>query len=331
MFGISWAAMSNSWVVILAVLFSIMRIVVYGRVTILMRKAGLSFGDSKFLLHYSNNRRLIKLILFCIGVMSLSLAFLQPQWGKKEGLTQQKGRDLFILLDVSKSMLAEDAKPSRLEFAKEKIKRLVDKLGTDRVALVIFAGRPIVQCPLTQDIDAFKLFLDQISHETVGAGTTALDSALQKVLDQFEHAGTKKSKLAVIFTDGEDFSHDLAGVRKQAQDQGLFIFAEGLGTTTGAPIPVYNEQGDKAGVLKDDQDSIVISRLNESLLKNLVSQVGGIYVAPTQTDDDIDKIHAKLQRFEKEKFGNKRMSNKQEQYSWFVGVSFICFLLEWIL
>ncbi|HJM68896.1 MAG TPA: VWA domain-containing protein [Candidatus Babeliales bacterium] len=326
-----WGNISNLWIVFIAVALCLLRLVVYGQLAVLMRKAGFTFKENKFLLHYSSMRRLLRTLLFCIGTLALGLAFLHPQWGKKEEAVQQQGRDLFILLDVSKSMLAQDMEPSRLEFAKKKIKQLVDRLATDRVALVLFAGRPIVQCPLTQDIEAFKLFLDQTSYETVGSGTTALDVALKKVIEQFERAGNKKSKLAVIFTDGEDFSHNLAAVRQEAQDNGLFIFAQGLGTADGAPIPVYDRQGQKSGVLKDDDGSIVISRLNESLLKNLVTQIGGVYIAPTENQDDVEKIYAKVQRFEKEKFGKRNMAAKQEQYPWFIAVSYICFLLEWIL
>lgn len=325
-----WAGLSNSWVFIIIAGIIALRLFAFFTLQKLLSITGMSFQNNKFLLHYSSRQQWFKLILFMAGCFSLGLSFLQPQWGKKQEKVDQKGRDLYVLLDVSRSMLAEDMNPSRLEFAKAKIRKLISQLGTDRVALVLFSSKPIIQCPLTQDMQALNLFLDQIDADTIGMGTTAIDSALKKVLEQCDRVKANKSSIVVLLTDGEDFSNDLAAVRKEARKKKLNIFALGLGSPHGAPIPNY-KAGQKSGVIKDEKGEVVISKLNAPLLQNLVIQIGGIYINPTENDHDVTQVVHKVQQFEKRKFSNKKASALQEQYPWFIGFSLLCFLLELIL
>jgi len=256
---------------------------------------------------------------------------LRPQWDKREEVVQQEGRDLFVAVDISRSMLAEDYKPNRLEFAKEKIKKLVSKLKSERVGLLIFSGSTMVQCPLTSDYSAFFMFLDQLDVETISSGTTALDQPITRVLEIFEGMEGKKTKLLVIFTDGEDFSSNLAAVRQRAADQGVKIFTMGVGTPEGVPIPLINEKGERQGHIKDKAGNIVISRLNEGILSALASETGGIYLRLTDNDKDLKQLISVVEQFEKEKFEDKKLPALQEQYHYFLLVSFVCFAIEWLL
>ncbi|MGE0207092.1 MAG: VWA domain-containing protein [Candidatus Babeliales bacterium] len=286
---------------------------------------------SLLLKHASKVRQWAKSILFSLGLLFLFITLLRPAWGKKEDIIKQEGRDLLIALDVSKSMLAQDRSPNRLEFAKAKIKKLLHKLDYERVGLMLFAGATIVQCPLTNDYKAFYMFLDQVDQNTISSGSTALDQALMKALELFEKMPSKKNKLLVIFTDGEDFSSNLSTIRAKAASMGLTIFTVGLGTAEGAPIPLYDERGESIGHQKDEKGSVVISRLNEGILRTLADETGGSYVLAQENNEDIATIIKRVQQFEKEAIEDKRIIQVEERYPYFAAVSLFFFILEWLL
>ena len=281
--------------------------------------------------HFSYARLFFRGIFFTLGLFSLFLGLLRPQWGKREEVVTQEGRDLFIAIDVSRSMLAEDCSPNRLEFAKQKVKKLISMLKTERVGLVIFSGSSMLQCPLTTDYSAFFMFLDQLDVETISSGTTALDKPIKEVLHAFADMQAKKTKLLVIFTDGEDFSSNLAEVRQKAAVQGLKIFTMGLGTIEGAPIPLINEQGVKTGHIKDKGGNVVISRLNEGILNAIAQDTGGFYFRMTENDNALQQLVKRVEVFEKEKFEDKKLPALEERYNYFVLIGLIFFAIEWLL
>jgi len=281
--------------------------------------------------HFSVSKEVLNIILSSIGLLFLFLSLLQPQWNKREEIVQQEGRELFVAIDISRSMLAEDLSPNRLEFAKQKIKKLVNSLKSERVGLVIFSGSTSVQCPLTSDYSALFMFLDQLDVETISSGTTAIDQPIKKVLGVFSSMPTKKNKILVIFTDGEDFSSNLAGVRKEAAKEGLKIFTLGVGTVEGAPIPLIDKEGNKIGHIKDRNGSVVISRLNEGILGALAKETGGVYIKLQDNDNDIRTLVSYVEKFEKEKFEEKKVPTLEEQYPYFLLVSFVCFAFGWLL
>ncbi len=276
-------------------------------------------------------RQLIKTMLMALALIFLSIALLRPQWGKKETIIHQEGRDLFIALDISRSMLAADCKPNRLACAKRKIKELLSLLSCERVGLIIFSGSSFVQCPLTADYNAFCMFLDAIDVETISSGTTALDQALLTAVQAFKAAGSRKNKLLVLFTDGEDFSSNLNSVKEEVAQEGLTLFTIGVGTTQGAPIPLIDEQGKPNGHQLDNKGAIVISRLNEGILSNLASDRGGLYSTMTADDTDLKSLVRYVQRFEKEHLEDRKIDRYQEQYIYCVVACFVCLVLEWVL
>lgn len=284
-----------------------------------------------FLLNFSPAKLYLKAVLLVIGIAFLLITLLHPQWSKKEETVMQRGRDLFIALDVSRSMLARDCAPNRLECAKAKIKSLVKGLSSERVGLLIFSGTAFIQCPLTADYGAFFMFLDQVDVETIASGTTALDQVIAKVLGAYSAMESRKTKLLAIFTDGEDFSTHLKQVKQQAHDQRLHIFTIGVGTSQGAPIPLINDHGKQVGHIKDNKGAVVISHLNEEILYNVARDSGGTYVHLTENDADVKAMIAHVNSFEKEELEDKKFAMLEEQYPYFLLVSFICFILEWLL
>ena len=331
LFGITLAAFENIWVLGCAIIVIIGLWFYYHNYQKNIIKLVVKQWQKLMIPAYFHYKFIIKAIVFAVGILFLAFALLRPQWGQKEEVIQQEGRELFIGLDISRSMLATDIKPTRLTFAKTKIKKLVQMLSADRVGLLVFASDAIVQCPLTRDTAAFNLFLDSIDVETISAGSTALDQALSKIVGLFADMPTRKNKLAVLFTDGEDFSSNLSLIKEQARQQGVHIFTYGVGTEQGAPVPLINDTGQIIGHQKDQQGNVVFSRLNQGILQALSRESGGIYIAPTQQNEDLESLVAHVERYEKEKFDDKQMHTQEERYPYFLGISFFCFLIEWLL
>lgn len=281
---------------------------------------------------FSLARHVASAVLFSIGFLCLLLALMRPCFPQKVATaSQQSVHDLFIVLDVSRSMLAMDCgTDNRLVQAKKKIKVLVDLLGAARVGLVLFSGSAFVQCPLTTDYQAFHLFLEAVDAESLSSGTTALDQALKKVLMAFQAAPERKSKVVVIFTDGEDFSTDLESFKKQARDEKLSVFACGVGSPNGAPIPLFDQAGKQIGHQKDRGGAIVISKLNEPMLRSLAHQLGGFYCPLTADNRDMKSLAVAVSRFEKEVINQSSMHRCQDLYHYFLLVSVACFALEWL-
>lgn len=292
----------------------------------------LNILGEKFLLNFSPKIFNVKLILMLMGVACLIFALLRPRWGKlNDDVVEQEGRDLLIALDISRSMLAQDFIPNRLIFAKAKIKKIVDSLKTDRVGLMPFSESPFVLCPLTNDYDAFFMYLDSVDSKTLLSGSTSLEKALEKAISVFSSQNQKKNKIVVVLTDGEDFSTNLLGVKQKAEEIGLRIFTIGIGSEQGAPIPIIDDQGIVRGYEKNSDGSIVVSKLNEPLLQDLSYNSGAIYIKAVNDDKDISSLISKIFLFEKEKFDSKKVSVAPERYYYFAIVAFLFFVLEWLL
>jgi len=229
-------------------------------------------------------------------------------------------------------MLATDQKPNRLQLVKEKIRKLLSNLSCERVGLVLFSGASFMQCPLTKDYHAFFMFLDQISIETISSGSTALDQPIETALKVFKDVSIGATKLLVLFTDGEDFAGNVKALQPKIIEDNLCIVTCGVGTAHGAPVPVLDQEGRQVGYEKDAQGSIIMTCLNESLLQQIAQDSQGIYVhIQENSDDDVVSIIHKVESFEKYQMEDRQVSTLQEQYPYFVAVSLVCFLLEWIL
>src|SRR5579863_2155444 len=327
--GIHWGSFSNLWCLLFVVLAALLLLVRYKK----QRRAHTSLVGShpQFLRNISPQKQLLKCMLMMIGMLFLCVALLRPQWDKSEETVVQEGRDLYIALDISRSMLAADCNPNRLVFAKEKIKKLIKKLSCERVGLILFSGSAFVQCPLTSDYSASFLYLDAVDAELISSGTTALDQAIQQALTSFAAVPERKSKLLVLFTDGEDFSHNLHDIKQEATDAHLSIFTIGIGTPEGAPVPLFDHHGTLIGHQKDVHGGVVISRLNEGILRTLAQDAGGSYMRAANNDDDITAFVRAVHAFDKEQLAERKHSRYEDQYHYFLLVSFICFVLEWLL
>jgi Ca-activated chloride channel family protein len=279
--------------------------------------------------------RLIARLCCVIGaLLFLWVALLRPQYETdKQDMVMQQGRDVVVAIDISRSMLATDDAPSRLECAKRKIETLFKRLASERVALVVFSGSALVQCPLTKDFETFQLFLNALDVGVLSTGgTTALDSALQAALDLFKQSAQQHNRLLVIFTDGEDFSQNLSDIKQQAHAMRMHVCTVGVGTAAGAPIPLYDETGKMIDHQRDDDGSIAISRLDEERLKLLAKDLNGFYVRLDQkSDQDIDKLCRWVQKFEKEEQGVALHAAPAETFMYWSALAFLLLVIVWLL
>ena len=331
LFGIEFGGLNNLKYIPLLLAACVLVVVRTRRLYHATGKLAAPAQAKKILFNFSRSRQLFKSFLWVVGFIFLFIALLQPRQKMQEQTIAQEGRDLFIALDISRSMLAADIKPNRLQAAKKKIRTLLKSLTCERVGLILFSGSTFVQCPLTNDYGAFYMFLDQIDVETISSGTTAIDQAIVRALQSFKSAPERKNKLLVLFTDGEDFSSNLAQVKTEAAQEGMHIFTIGVGTVDGAPIPLFDGKGVQVGHQKDAKGAIVISKLNEGILQNLADDSGGVYIKTTHDDADIKRLVKQVQKFEKEKFDDKKVALYEQKYNYCAAVSFACFALEWIL
>ena len=275
--------------------------------------------------------RALRFLLPLLGMLCLLLVLARPQGKTTKQQTQHKGRHVMIALDISRSMLAQDLKPSRLEYAKAKIKYLTSLLPADMLGLLLFAGDAFIYCPLTSDHQSFATFLDNVDAQSVSSGTTNLQAALQKSLESFKESQAA-SKILVIFTDGEDFSENLSDLKAKAAQDKLIIFTTGTATLQGAPIPVVDQQANLQGHQKNRDGSIVISRLDEQKLLDLAQDCGGNYVACSgSNNEDMQTIAIMVKNFEKSLIASHDTVNGFDYYPYCAGLAFACFLLEWIL
>lgn len=285
----------------------------------------------KLLVNFSSRKNIFKAVLASLGIITLCIALMHPRWGRINESVEQQGRDLLIALDISRSMLTQDVKPDRLTCAKRVINELMSALETDRVGLMVFCEQARVYCPLTKDAELVRMFLESIDASTLSNGTTRLDQPVMCAIEQCKRFADRKNHVLVLVSDGEDFSKNLDTVKQRACDLGLTILVVGVGTMQGAPIPLYNEQNQRIGYLKDMRDRVIISQLNKVALQTLADQSGGSAFFVENETIRIHELVARIKQFERERQGQAMVSSLREQYHWFLLVSFICFLCEWLL
>lgn len=272
-------------------------------------------------------RQNFKAVFIVLAVLFMILALAQPKWGYEWKELTQEGVDIVVALDVSTSMLAEDIKPNRLSRAKRKISDLLDMLDGDRIGLVAFAGTAFIQCPLTLDYSAAKLFLDATDTELISAQGTALADAIRKSVAAFR-SEEDKSKAVILITDGENHSGDPLKVAQWAADQGVRIFTIGIGDDSGAPIP-----DSVGGFKKDPEGEIVLTRLDETILQQIALKTGGTYVRSVTGDLDLNKIYLEniQPKIEKKELKTQRRKLWRERFQWLIFLALVCLLMEFLI
>lgn len=268
--------------------------------------------------------RTLRAVLFAFGLLFAAAALLRPQLGQREVAVKRRGIDLVVAVDASHSMQARDVLPSRLARAKLELSALIDRLAGDRIGLVAFAGEAFVQCPLTHDYAAAKLFLRAIDPEAMPSQGTAIARALETAAAMFEAAEDgARSRAILLLTDGEDHSGRLDAAVRSLAEKGIRVYALGLGTGAGAPIPILDAEGNVVAYRKDRAGRTVISRLEEDQLRRIAKATGGRYLAARGSDLGMAEIHAELDRLEKTEREGHLALRWEEAYHFLLGPALV--------
>jgi Ca-activated chloride channel family protein len=277
---------------------------------------------------YFKNFRRLSLAMFILGIFAFFLTFCRIGWGDETIKIKQSGRAILFALDISRSMLASDITPSRLEMAKIKIRNISLALGAEKVGLMLFSISAILICTFTIDTKAFNSFLNQIDQSVVSSSAnTSLMDAFLKALDIFKIA-KNNSKILIILTDGEDFSQNSSNVLDKAKEEGLALFALGVGPIKGAPVPIINAIGEVIGHEKNSDGSVILTKLEEEKLSEVVSYLGGKYQRMTYSENDIKSIISFVESFEKEHFADTSFEVRNETYPFFAFLTGLFLMLE---
>lgn len=240
---------------------------------------------------------------YTMALMFFAVALAQPQCGESAEVAKRRGIDVVVALDASKSMYARDVTPSRIDRAKLELTSLLDSLKGDRVGLVVFAGDAFIQCPLTSDYSAAKLFLRAVDPETMPQGGTNIGSALLLARQVLENADRgAKDRVVVLISDGEDLTGDITQGIDSLKELGARVLAIGVGSEAGETIPVFNKSGDVVGYKKDENGVTVITHLDRAGLVHIASATGGeFFTSPKGVAmADVVKIIDTLQKSELE-------------------------------
>ena len=274
----------------------------------------------------SNGRVVLKFILFCGAVALVVLAAARPQFGSKLREEKARGVEMMLVVDVSNSMLAEDFEPNRLERTKYAINRLFDGLKQNRVGLIVFAGEPRVQLPITSDYRMAKAFARRIDPSQVSVQGTAIGKALEQALLSFSgETDEKRSRAIILITDGENHDDDAVAVAKRAAEQGIRIYTIGIGTPEGAPIEIDGE------FIRDEQGEMVVSKLNEEMLAQIADLTGGAYVRATKQDIGLDEIVRSINEMEQSELSTVRFEEFNEQYQYLLIAALVLLVAEFFL
>lgn len=314
------------WLLTLIPLF----VVLFAGVAAQRRRRLARFGNpdtlAELMPEVSNGRVVLKFILFCGAVALVVLAAARPQFGSKLREEKARGVEMMLVVDVSNSMLAEDFEPNRLERTKYAINRLFDGLKQDRVGLIVFAGEPRVQLPITSDYRMAKAFARRIDPSQVSVQGTAIGKALEQALLAFSgETDEKRSRAIILITDGENHDDDAVAVAKRAAEQGIRIYTIGIGTPEGAPIEIDGE------FIRDEQGEMVVSKLNEEMLAQIADLTGGAYVRATKQDIGLDEIVRSINEMEQSELSTVRFEEFNEQYQYLLIAALVLLVAEFFL
>ncbi len=308
-------------------------IILFIAMRMMKRKAWKKLGDAVLLgqlaASVSKGKPLVKMILFSLAYSLLVIGLANPQIGTKLEEVKREGVDVIIALDVSNSMKAQDIRPDRLERSKQAISRFINKLENDRIGIIVFAGQAYVQLPITTDFNAAKLFLSTIDTDIIPTQGTAIGTAIDLALQSFV-GEDNKHKALVIITDGENHEDDAIESARKANEQGVLIHTIGMGSTDGAPIPVYHS-GVQVDFMKDEDGNTVITKLDQTVLEQIAAEGKGIFVRASSGDDGLETIMKEIGKMDKKSFGTKQFSNYEDRFQYFLGAGLFLLLLEFII
>ena len=280
--------------------------------------------------HLSPNRSKFKLFLkFSLLVLSITfliIGLINPKIGTELETVKREGVDIVFVVDVSKSMLAEDIAPNRIEKAKRLVSAIINNLIGDRIGIIAYANQAIPQLPITTDYNAGKMFLMSLNTDMLSSQGTALNSALDLSLTFFNDED-QTNRVVFIFSDGEDHSEQAEEASLNAAANGIKIFTFGIGTESGGPIPL-KINGVLESYKKDENGDVVITKRNSEILKLISQNTNGQYIDGNNTNEVLDFVSTTLKNLEKKEFEAKKFVSYKDQFQIFIFIAFVLILIE---
>jgi len=297
------------------------------------RKKQREFGDlvlvAKLSPEKSQFKSILKFVVLVLALASLIMALVNPKMRTKMETIKREGIDIVFAVDVSKSMLAEDVAPSRLEKSKQLVSQIINQLGNDRIGIVAYAGSAFPVLPITTDYGVTKMFLQSMNTNMVSSQGTSLDEAIN-LSGTFFDKSNKTSKLVILISDGEDHSEGAEDAAAEATKMGMKIITIGVGTPKGGPIPL-KQNGVVQSFKRDQNNEVVITKLNAESLESIAKATKGMYINGNQTKAVLEKIKKALDTIQKTEFEATQMANYQSQFQWFIGLAILLLALDLFL
>lgn len=294
------------------------------------RAAQKRFADSTLLKKLSPERSLfkpaLKIFVISLAILCLVVALVNPKMGTKLETVKREGVDVVFAIDVSKSMLAEDIAPNRMEKSKQLVTQIINNLGSDRIGIIAYAGSAYPQLPITTDYSSAKLFLSQMNTDMLSSQGTAISEAIE-LAKTYYNDEEQTNRVLFIISDGEDHVGESSNIAEQANQEGIRIFTIGVGETTGGPIPL-KRNGIVQSYKKDQNGETVITKLDEQTLKDIASEANGEYIYGKNTDEVTDKVKEILNGMNKKEFEAKQFADFKDQFQWFLGAGLLLLFLD---
>lgn len=300
-----------------------------------------NFGDydiiNQLFPDYSKTKQIFKFILLMIAFFFLIIGLANPQIGTKEVERKRQGIDIVIALDVSNSMKAQDIKPSRLERAKQLIYNILDTLKDDRIGLIVFAGISDILTPLTNDKDAIKVFLESVDTDIINQQGTSISQSIELAMrlmnlkEESEDKNSTREKVMLIISDGENHDEGAIQKAKEASEKGFIIHTIGMGSTNGAPIPIFRE-GQQVGYKTDTYGSIVISKMNSELMQEIANIGNGKFITANENGYvSINPLIEQIEKMQKQEFQSMKFKEWDNHFQYFLGIALFILILEVLL
>lgn len=290
-----------------------------------------AFADTRLLRRLAPNKSglksALKLIFLLLGLTFLILGLVNPKIGTKLETVKREGVDIVFALDVSKSMLAEDIAPNRLEKAKRLISEIINQLASDRIGIIAYAGQAYPQLPITTDYGAAKMFLQSMNTDMLSSQGTAINAAID-LASTYYNDSEQTNRVLFIVSDGEDHSESSTiDAVEYANQNGIRIYTIGVGKSKGAPIPI-KRNGIVESLKKDHQGEVVISKLNEAILTEIAEEGNGTYIDGSNTEKAVEFIKEQLNQMDKKEFEAKQFAEYKDQFQWFLGIGLLFLFLD---
>ena len=274
----------------------------------------------------SKSKPLLKFIIISIALLMLVISLVNPKIGTELKTVKREGVDIVFAIDVSKSMLAEDIAPNRIIKSKRIVSELFNNLGSDRVGIIAYASTAIPVLPITTDFSSARMFLESLNTDMLSSQGTSIAEAINLSKNYFNDENQTNRVLCVI-SDGEDHEIENNNLSDIAKESGITIIGIGVGSPNGAPIPIKENDIVKS-YKKDDKGEVVITKLNENILKDMATQTGGIYFKGDNTSSVVSSIVDELKEMDKQEFESKQFVSFKDQFQWFLFVGLFLIILD---